>query len=68
MPYKIIDLQIKGREFANGEVFEDKEAVLLQLIDYHSIDAEEPEMLEKMTVDEILSYGQWELKEIKNYE
>lgn len=62
MKYKIIDLQITGREFADGAIFEDKEEARLQLIDFHSIDAEEPEVLEKMSIDEILDYGQWQLE------
>jgi hypothetical protein len=36
--YKIIDLQIPGREFANGVLFKNKEEVVEQLADLHDID------------------------------
>jgi len=66
--FKIIDKQIAGREFADGAVFETKEDVRSQLINYHSIDTEPEDMplLEKMTVEEILDFGDWELKDISH--
>jgi hypothetical protein len=36
--YKIIDLQIEGREFANGALFNTKSEVVDQLASYHDID------------------------------
>jgi hypothetical protein len=36
--YKIIDLQIEGREFADGELFKTKSEIVEQLSDYHDID------------------------------
>jgi hypothetical protein len=36
--YKIIDLQIEGREFADGALFKNKEEIVEQLADYHDID------------------------------
>jgi hypothetical protein len=36
--YKIIDLQILGREFADGALFKNKSEIVEQLADYHDID------------------------------
>ncbi len=36
--YKIIDLQIPGKEFADGAIFKDKQEVIDQLANYHDID------------------------------
>lgn len=36
--YRIADLQIPGRYFADGMIFKTKEEVVNQLLDYHSID------------------------------
>jgi hypothetical protein len=36
--YQIIDLQIKGRTFADGAVFKNKSDIVEQLADYHDID------------------------------
>lgn len=38
--YKIADLQINGRYFANGEEFKTKEDVVEQLLSFHDIDFE----------------------------
>ena len=65
MKYRIIDLQITGREFADGAVFESREEVLDQLTSFHCEDAEEPEFIMEMTLEEILDYGGWSLEEIK---
>ena len=42
--YHIEDLQIPGRLFADGEVYESTEAVRQQLVEYHSSDVD-PELL-----------------------
>lgn len=62
--YRILDRQIAGRYFADGDKFETKEDVREQLISFHSIDCEE-DSLNKMTLDEILDFGEWELEEAK---
>ena len=36
--YKIADLQIHGRYFADGAIFKTKEEVVNQLADFHDID------------------------------
>ena len=36
--YKIRDLQIEGRYFADGALYKNKEEVVEQLADYHDID------------------------------
>lgn len=64
--YQIEDKQIPGRLFADGAIFTTKEEVRKQLISFHSNDTDEPERIEKMTLEEILDYGEWELVEIKN--
>ncbi len=64
--YQINDLQFQGgRLFADGEVFTSKEAVRRQLIDFHSIDSTNPKTLEKMTLRQILDYGEWEIIPVK---
>ena len=62
--FRIKDLQIEGRYFADGESFETKEDVRKQLIDYHSTDMEDDDIvkLEDMTLDEILAFGQWSIE------
>jgi hypothetical protein len=64
--YKIIDLQLGGREFADGALFKNKEEVRQQLISYHETDMEENDkkLLSKMSCNEILDFGQWELEVI----
>lgn len=66
MYYKIKDLQIAGRYFADGDIFPSKEEVYNQLIDYHSIDWDDDmEILESLkTLEDVLSYGEWEIEEI----
>ena len=63
--YHIEDLQIPGRLFADGEVYESTEAVRQQLVDYHSSDVD-PELLSylgTMSLGQILAYGDWQLIE-----
>ena len=63
--YHIEDLQIPGRLFADGEVYESTEAVRQQLVEYHSSDAD-PELLSylgTMSLDQILAYGDRQLIE-----
>jgi len=57
MGYKII-------EFANGVIFKSKKEVREQLISYHSNDCNE-ESLKKMSLNELLDFGEWELKKVK---
>jgi len=66
MKYQILDNQIHGRLFADGETFDTKDDILDQLIDYHSNDCDEEdiETLQKMTLEEILDYGDWEIVEL----
>lgn len=54
--YRIIDEQIRGRCFADGEKFKTKEEVRQQLISYHSVDCEGRDLktLENMTLQEVL--------------
>lgn len=64
MKYKIIDRQIAGREFADGATFSTPEEVRAQLVSYHSIDSTDPEQLERMTLEEVCAYGEWEIDQI----
>lgn len=64
--YMIADLQIAGRYFADGTLFDTKEAVKEQLISYHSVDMgskTDLHILKKMSLDELLEFGGWELEE-----
>lgn len=65
--YKIADLQIGGRYFADGEEFKSKEAVRQQLISYHSNDVKPKDLkiLKKMTLHEVLEYGGWDIEKVK---
>jgi hypothetical protein len=38
--YRVVDLQIDGRYFWEGHIFDDKEEIVDGLLDYHSIDFE----------------------------
>jgi len=65
MKYRIIDKQNKDDYFSDGAIFDSKEAVRKQLISYHQTDAEEPEKLEKFTLEEILEWGTWDIELVK---
>ena len=62
--YIIEDRQIYGRLFADGVKFNTKEEVREQLISYHSNDCEDIGILENMTLNEVLDYGEWDIKEV----
>lgn len=62
MKYKLIDLQVAGT--FDKVTFDSKEDIRNSLIDYHSNDCEK-ESLEKMTLDELLEFGEWEIEEVK---
>ncbi len=65
--YHIEDLQIPGRLFADGEVYESTEAVRQQLVEYHLSDVD-PELLSylgTMSLEQILVYGDWQLIEVE---
>ena len=84
MKYRIVDRQIFGRYFADGDIFESEEAVLEHLAEFHSIDFDEAQedndvrdifryMDDEFSTDEkrlnwILNYGQWALEEEVNQE
>lgn len=59
MKYKIKDEQTGGF-FAGGHVFNSKKEILKQLISYHSADCDK-RSLDKMTLDQILEFGEWSL-------
>ena len=63
--YHIEDLQIPGRLFADGEVYESTEAVRQQLVEYHSsdVDPEHLSYLGTMSLEQLLAYGDWQLIE-----
>jgi len=79
--YKILDLQIPGREFADGALFKSKKEIVEQLADYHSFDfggtddkGNELNMCEylnyyfkttKEKLDFLLEYGEWSIEKIK---
>lgn len=69
--YRIMDEQIPGRYFADGELFNTKEQVRKQLCDFHGIDWNgetqdgKPLDINTLTLDEILEYGGWKLEEVK---
>jgi len=69
--YKIIDEQLEGREFANGHLFRSKEEARQELCSYHSIDwtgvndDDTPKDIDTLSLDEILEYGEWSIKEIR---
>ena len=64
--YKIRDLQFEDEEryFADGETFKTKEEIREQLVSYHSQDCNKAS-LKRMSIDEILEFGEWELEEVK---
>jgi hypothetical protein len=64
--YKIIDLQIAGREFADGALFKTKEDVRKQLISYHSIDmnGHDLKILQGMDLTEVLEFGSWNIEKV----
>ena len=64
--YKLRDLQFAYRYFGggNGEIFNSKKEVQGQLISYHSSDCNE-ESLKRMSFNELLEFGEWELEEVK---
>jgi hypothetical protein len=68
MAYKIIDKQIAGREFGDGAVFKNKKEVKEQLIDFHSADTDEADLkvLKKMSLNELLDFGDWRLEKVKD--
>ena len=49
-----------NRLFADGAEFESEEGVRKQLVSYHSIDCDK-DMLNRMSLDEILEFGEWEI-------
>lgn len=51
--YKILDLQIPGKEFADGELFRTKQDVVDQLVDFHNNDfSGVNDMDEELTIEE----------------
>ncbi len=61
--YKIIDLQIPGREFADGAIYEDKQEVINQLVDYHDIDfCGSDDKNNELTIEEYFKF--WKLNTI----
>ena len=65
--FKIIDLQIPKREFANGAIFYYENLVRAQLISYHSNDMDENDIkiLNKMSLHEILAFGDWKMEKVQ---
>lgn len=66
MKYRVKDLQIEGRYFWEGHIFDDKEYILECLIDFHSSDSDED--LSKYTLEQICSAYGWEIEEITEEE
>lgn len=67
MVYKIRDNQFNHKYFADGKIFRTKRTIREQLIDYHLDDCLNPEILKKMTLNEILEYGNWSLEALHDY-
>ncbi len=67
MKYRLRDLQFECRYFGgdDGVVFDSKDEIREQLIDYHSYDCNE-DSLKKMTLDELLDFGEWRIEKISD--
>lgn len=67
MKYRIRDLQFDCRYYGGNEgcIFNTKEEIRKDLISYHSADCNE-ESLKKMTLDEILDFGEWKIEKISD--
>ena len=67
MRYRIWDLQC-SRHFGDGLVFKSKEECRRGLLDFHQIDWDEKAVRKhnmKMTLEEVLDYGLWQLETYK---
>lgn len=60
--YKVIDMQ--GTGHMAGEVFDSKDEIRDRLRSFHSIDVEGAE---KMSLNDLLEIGTWEIEEIKMF-
>lgn len=68
-PFKIRDGQAKdeGAYLWNGHIFANHEEARKALLSYHIIDAGDSKFaLRRMTLEELLEYGGWEVEEVDN--
>ena len=68
MKYRVADLQISGRYFWEGHIFDDKEYILACLIDFHSGDPEIETDLEAYTLEQICNEYGWSIEELTDEE
>lgn len=61
--YKIIDGQGAGTHY--DEVFKNKEEIKEHLASYHSLDWEGEEEIEKLSLEELMDYGEWDIEEVE---
>jgi hypothetical protein len=62
--YKIIDLEIEGREFADGALFKTKGEIVDQLADFHDIDfTGSDDKDNELSIEDYFKF--WKIKTVK---